>query len=194
MTGPANPASITLGILAGGRATRLGGIDKAWLEREGLPQVLRYVRTLGAQVGQVLVSANRNSDRYAGHGLRVVADRLPGLGPIAGLDALSAAVSTPWLLTVPVDVLRLDVQVLPALSSAGIAGAYAIDEDGPQPLLALWPVDALRTAVEEAIRADVLAVHALQARLGMAAVRFDGLRFGNLNTHADLAAADIPLP
>lgn len=194
MTPPADPASITLGLLAGGQATRLGGIDKAWLERDGTPQVLRHARAFGARVGEVLVSANRNPDRYAAHGLRVVADRIPGLGPIAGLHALSAAASTAWLLTVPVDVVRLDAAVLDALSSAGMSGAFAIDDDGAQPLLALWPVEALRTAVEAAIGAEVLAVHSLQDRLGMAAVRFDGLRFGNLNTYADLAAAGIPFP
>lgn len=192
MTDPPNPASITLGILAGGRATRLGGIDKAWLERDGIPQVLRHVRALQPLVGQVLVSANRNTDRHAAHGLRVVADRIPSLGPLAGLHALAAAASTPWLLTVPVDVLRLDAAMLPALWSAGAAGAYAIDDEGMQPLLALWPVDALRVALDGAIRAASLAVHALQARMGMAGVRFDGLRFGNLNTSADLAAAGIP--
>lgn len=194
MRHPASPASITVGILAGGRATRLGGVDKAWLERDGIPQVLRHVKAFEGRVGAVLVSANRNADRYAAHGLRVVADRVPELGPISGLQSLAAAASTPWLVTVPVDVLRLDTGLLPALSSAGPVGAYAIDDDGAQPLLALWPVDALRTAVDEAIRADILAVHALQTRLGMAGVRFDGLRLGNLNTHADLAAADIPFP
>lgn len=194
MTGPANPSAITLGILAGGRAMRLGGVDKAWLERQGIPQVLRHVQVLRAQVGPVLVSANRNPERYAAHGLRVVADRVSGLGPIGGLHALSRAVSTPWLVTVPVDVLRVDGLMLSALASAGPAGAYAFDEDGAQPLLALWPVEALRTAVEQAIRAELRAVHSLQARLGMPAVHFDALRFGNLNTRADLAAADIPFP
>jgi len=35
---------VTLGILAGGRASRLGGRDKAWLQRDGVPQVLRIAR------------------------------------------------------------------------------------------------------------------------------------------------------
>ena len=34
-------AATTLGLIAGGRATRLGGADKAWLEKGGVPQVLR---------------------------------------------------------------------------------------------------------------------------------------------------------
>ena len=50
---------ITFGILAGGRATRLGGRDKAWLERDGVAQVLRLIQRFGAGTGAVLVSANR---------------------------------------------------------------------------------------------------------------------------------------
>ena len=57
------PASqVTLGILAGGRATRLGGRDKAWLTRGGVPQVLRIARRFGAECSAVCVSANRDLD------------------------------------------------------------------------------------------------------------------------------------
>jgi len=81
-------SDITLGILAGGRATRLGGIDKAWLERDGMPQVVRWQRRFAQETGAVLVSANRNLERYALAGLTTVADRTVGdLGPLAGLDA-----------------------------------------------------------------------------------------------------------
>ena len=52
---PALPAdSVTLGLLAGGRGSRLGGIDKAWLERDGVPQVLRLARRFPGETGPVL--------------------------------------------------------------------------------------------------------------------------------------------
>ena len=78
---------VTLGILAGGRATRLGGRDKAWLERGGVPQVLRIVRRFEGECCAVLVSANRELSRYAEHGLAAIADRVAGFGPLAGIDA-----------------------------------------------------------------------------------------------------------
>lgn len=183
---------VTLGLLAGGRATRLDGRDKAWLERDGVPQVLRLARRFGVGTGAILVSANRGLDRHAGAGLQVVADRVADAGPLAGLDALAAACATPWLLTLPVDLVDANDCLLPSLvAAAGTRGASAQDDDGPQPLVALWPVPALRGAVAEALAQRALAVQALQARMGMGVARFPGVRFGNLNTPDDLRAAGI---
>ena len=189
------PREITLGILAGGRATRLGGRDKAWLPVAGIPQVLRWQRRFAAETGALLVSANHDPARYAEQGLRVVADRMPDCGPLAGLDALAQACATPWLLTLPVDLVGVNECLLPTLFAGAAAnGACAQDDDGPQPLVALWRTAALRDAAARALDAGEHAVHALQARLGMARVQFAGVRFGNLNTPDDLRAAGIASP
>jgi len=182
---------ITLGILAGGRASRLGGIDKAWLTRDGVPQVERWRQRFVAEVSAMLVSANREPGRFERIGLRTVRDRgTADLGPLAGLDALAAACDTPWLLTLPVDLVGVNECLIPSLGAAAEPhGAYAVDDDGPQPLVALWPVSDLRDATTHAIDAGDLAIHSLQRRLRMVAVRLGGVRFGNLNTPQDLAAA-----
>ena len=70
-------------------------------------------------------------------------------------------------------------------------GAVAEDDDGLQPLFALYRVEALRGAVDAALAAGEHAVHAMQARLGLPRVRFAGVRFGNLNTPDDLRAAGV---
>jgi len=183
---------ITLGILAGGRATRLGGCDKAWLERDGVPQVLRVARRFSGEVSGVLVSANRPDARYPSHGLTVVADRIPDVGPLGGLDALAAACATPWLLTIPVDLVGVNECLLPTLiASAGDSGAFAQDDDGVQPLVALWRVEKLLRAVPRALEAGEYGMQSLQERMDMVCVRFTGVRFGNLNTPADLVAAGM---
>jgi molybdopterin-guanine dinucleotide biosynthesis protein A len=183
---------ITLGILAGGRATRLGGCDKAWLERDGVPQVLRVARRFAGEVSGVLVSANRPDARYPSHGLTVVADRIPDVGPLGGLDALAAACATPWLLTIPVDLVGVNECLVPTLiASAGDSGAFAQDDDGVQPLVALWRVEKLLRAVPRALEAGEYAMQSLQERMDMVCVRFTGVRFGNLNTPADLVAAGM---
>ncbi len=183
---------ITLGLLAGGKASRLGGIDKAWLERDGMPQVLRWQRRFSGEVAAMLVSANRNPDRYAAHGLIAVSDSISDAGPLGGLDALAGACETPWLFTLPVDLVGTNDCLLRTLASMrGDDGAYAVDDDGAQPLVALWHRDALRTACAAAFAAGAGAVHALQATLKMSPVVFTGFRFGNLNTPADLDAAGI---
>lgn len=187
---PESNRRTTVGILAGGQATRLGGVDKAWLERDGVPQVLALVQALAPQCDAVLVSANRNIGRYAHHDLLVVEDRHSDIGPLGGIDALASACRTPWLLTVPVDALHLPIDLLVRLSQSE-RGAMAIDDDGPQPLIARWRVAQLETGLVEAMADGSLAVHALQSRLGMARVRFADIRFGNLNTLDDLSAAGI---
>ena len=185
---------ITLGILAGGRATRLGGIDKAWLERGGVAQVVRLTRRFGPETATVLASANSELPRYASAGIDAVPDRIADAGPLGGLDALAAACRTPWLLTMPVDMVDASDCLLRTLVSAAAAnGARAQDESGVQPLVALWRVDALREAVTAALRDGALAVQALQRRLDMAVVHFAGVRFGNLNTPDDLRAAGIQM-
>ena len=184
-------SDITLGILAGGRASRLGGVDKAWLTRDGVPQVERWRRRFAAETATILVSANRRAERYEAIGLRAIEDRAdPDLGPLAALDALADACATRWLLTLPVDLVGVnDCLVQSLCAAAGEHGAHAVDDDGPQPLVALWPVAPLRSAAVQAIEARDLAIHSLQRRLRMTAVRLDGVRFGNLNTPEDLAAA-----
>ncbi|MBC7988396.1 MAG: NTP transferase domain-containing protein [Luteimonas sp.] len=185
---------ITLGILAGGRATRLGGIDKAWLERDGIPQVVAVVQALASRVDAVIISANRNAERYLSHGLRAIHDRVEDVGPIAGLDTLLNACRSDWLLTLPVDATNFPTDLVERLIAAGPVGAYVLDDDGPQPLAALWPVEATRAMVATALAKKDLAIHALQSRLAMPGVRFEGVRFGNLNMPGDLEAAGIVLP
>ena len=181
--------ALTLGILAGGRATRLGGRDKAWLQRDGVPQVVRIARRFDAECGAVLVSANRDLSRYAEHGLRAVADEVADIGPLGGIDMLCAHCETPWLLTMPVDIVDANDCLLRTLANAGDDGAVADDGDGLQPLVALYRVDALRDAVAGALAAQDYSVQAMQARMRLPRLRFAGLRFGNLNTPEDLRLA-----
>ncbi len=192
MKAPISPDDVTLGLLAGGRASRLGGIDKAWLERDGVPQVLRWQRRFSDEVSALLVSANRDPDRYAAHDLIAVPDRTPDAGPLGGLEALAAACATLWLFTLPVDLVGTNDCLLRTLANLrGGDGAFAVDDDGAQPLVALWRRDALRVACAEALVAGDCAIHALQSRLKMARVVFSGFRFGNLNTPDDLHSAGI---
>ncbi len=182
---------VTLGILAGGRATRLGGCDKAWLERDGVPQVVRISRVAGHGCDAILVSANAHAQRLARYTLQAVPDRIADAGPLGGIDALAAACTTDWLFTMPVDMVAVDDRPLEMLMQAGRHGAVAEDDDGLQPLVALYRVDTLRHALASAIATGDYSVRAMQAGLGLPRVRFTGVRFGNLNTPDDLREAGI---
>ena len=183
------PADLTCGIIAGGRATRLGGRDKAWLEHGGQPQVLRLARRFGGQCGSVLASANRDLARFGEAGLAVVADRVADIGPLGGLEALAAACATTWMFTVPVDIVDANDCLLRTLAGAGGDGAVACDDDGLQPLVALYRTQALKPAIAAALATANHSVQAMQAAMGLPTVVFAGVRFGNLNTPGDLQRA-----
>ena len=103
-----------------------------------------------AQVARIVVSANRNLERYAALGFNVVADDVVGFaGPLAGIAAIAARVETPWLLTVPVDCGDVPPRLLESLSAAGVDDVdvcVAHDGERRQPLFALYRVAAARMA------------------------------------------------
>ena len=153
--------------------------------------MLRIARLLGKGCHATLVSANAHAQRLAGLGLQAIPDRITDAGPLGGLDALAAACGTPWLLTMPVDVVDGNDGLLHTLMQAGNIGAVAEDDGGLQPLVALYRVDALRDALVHAIAAGDYSVRAMQALLRLPRVHLTGVRFGNLNTPDDLRAAGI---
>jgi len=186
------PDDITLGILAGGQGSRLGGLDKAWLHRDGLPQVLRWQQRFQHETAATLISSNRPDPRWQQYGLSTVPDRHPDCGPLSGLEVLTAACTTPWLLSVPVDLVQIDDGVLQALIAAcTYAGAAAEDRDGPQPLLALWRVQALATALPAAFVTGDYSIRRLQLRLEMGICHWRKTPFGNLNNPHDIVAASV---
>jgi molybdopterin-guanine dinucleotide biosynthesis protein A len=95
-------------ILAGGQGSRMGGQDKGLLMLQGEPLYQHVLRRFRPQVNIVLISANRNIDRYQASGCQVVTDSMPDYpGPLAGmLSGLRhsktewvafCACDTPWL-------------------------------------------------------------------------------------------------
>ncbi len=95
---------ITGVILAGGRATRMGGMDKGLVVLNGIPMLEHILVTLRPQVSDVLINANRNIERYANYGYKVVPDMLGDyFGPLAGMASAMQAAGTEYILTVPCD-------------------------------------------------------------------------------------------
>lgn len=91
-------------ILAGGEGRRMGGADKGLQLLDGRPLVQWVLDRLRPQVGRVVISANRNLDRYREFGCPVLSDRLSGFaGPLAGLQAAMTEAGTPFLLAAPCD-------------------------------------------------------------------------------------------
>jgi molybdopterin-guanine dinucleotide biosynthesis protein A len=181
---------VALGILAGGQARRLGGIDKALASYQGQPLVQRTLAALGEGYAETIISYNGSGGAKLPAGARCVADSRPGYaGPLAGIEALLSTCSSPWLLTVPVDLAQVPEDLFERLAACAADGicVRAQDSDGEQPLVALWPLPRSRGAANSALDAGENAVHRLQALLGFQACDFSPWCFGNLNTPEDFA-------
>ncbi|GIW40194.1 MAG: putative molybdenum cofactor guanylyltransferase [Candidatus Binatia bacterium] len=96
-------------ILAGGKNSRMGGREKAFLRVEGRTILERTVELLRRAFPDVLVVANA-PEKYAAFGVRVVRDEIPGAGPLGGIHAALGAVATPYVFAVACDMpyLRLE--------------------------------------------------------------------------------------
>lgn len=90
--------------MAGGRGSRMGGIDKGLQKFRGLPMVARVIGRLKPQVDKMIVNANQNLDIYRAFGQPVFPDEMPDFaGPLAALQTGLMHCDTPYLVTVPCD-------------------------------------------------------------------------------------------
>jgi len=97
----------------------MGELDKGWVELDGRALVERVLERFAPQVGQVLISANRNLERYAALGHQVIADVMPDYaGPLAGLHAAFAHARCDLIATVPCDSPWLPLDLVDRLRSA----------------------------------------------------------------------------
>ena len=98
------PQDITGLILAGGRAQRMGGIDKGLIPFHGKPLIESAIDRLQPQVGTILINANRSITKYSHYGYPVLMDETPDFsGPLAGFSVGLKHCKTPYLLTSPCD-------------------------------------------------------------------------------------------
>jgi len=159
-----NPNDITGLILAGGRGSRMGGVDKGLQTFNGMPLALHTLTRLqmGGGVGQIMINANRNLAAYESFGASVWPDGLADYaGPLAGFLTGLERCETPFLVTVPCDTPLLPLDLVPRLAQAleaedadiAMAAAPEVDKNGqvqlrPQPVFCLLRVALLESLVK----------------------------------------------
>ncbi|MDO5625931.1 MAG: molybdenum cofactor guanylyltransferase, partial [Pseudomonadota bacterium] len=115
MVTPSPPTPITALLLAGGRGSRMGGVDKGLQPFNGAPLAVNALRRLQQQTlppAAVMVNANRNLAVYASFGAPVWPDTLADFaGPLAGFLTGLERCETPLLLTLPCDVPRFPLSL-----------------------------------------------------------------------------------
>lgn len=161
---PTRRDDVTALILAGGRATRLGGVAKHELVIAGQTIFARQVAVLAPRVHEIVVASPRD---VAGH--RTVRDAVAGAGPLAGIAAGLAAMTTPWLLVVAGDMPHLHGASLDLLLDAARDGldAVAARVGGlPEPLVCVLHARA-RAPIERRLAAGQYKASAVLTDAGL---------------------------
>lgn len=177
-------------VLAGGRSSRFGA-EKAVQILNGRTLLEIALATLQEVAGPLAVSAAAGSEAEAlaiSLGYPVVTDD-PDFpkGPLAGITAglaWAADAGAGVMMTLPCDTPMVDAQVLRRLGTTG----FATTADGPQSLIAAWPVAAIGVLRAWLVSGEHPAVHMALERVGVTPIRFENRdAFANVNTPEDLA-------
>ncbi len=183
-------------ILAGGRAARMGGVDKGLVALRDRTLVERVLERLRPQVSAIVISANRNIDRYRALGYPVVLDADDGLepfpGPLAGILAGLRAAPTPWLAVAPCDAPFLPANLVAHLADAlaGSRAAVAYVGDTIEPMFCLLHADLADDLAASLAHGERRAEVWLRGAGAVPAVFPLAENFANLNTLQELRARD----
>jgi molybdopterin-guanine dinucleotide biosynthesis protein A len=196
--GDATPtaAQVTGIVLAGGQGRRMGGVDKGLQEFRGKPMVQWVLERLQPQVGELLINANQNLERYRAFGFEVVADEVGDFaGPLAGLHRGMMAAHQRWVATVPCDSPFLPADLVDRLAEPFVDRtvdlAVARTGNQPHPVFCLAR-RRLLSHLDSYLDRGGRKIDAWYATLNVVEVAFDDEAdaFGNFNTLEELKAAE----
>lgn len=183
-----SPLPCSILLLAGGRGQRMGGQDKGLLAWRGEPLIAHLQRLTRPLTDDLIISCNRNQDRYAPYADQLVSDDSPDFpGPLAGIRAGLAAARHTHLLVLPCDVPNLDAQLLSALRDTAQRHPQVpvMVRHGEfwEPLICIIPTH-LRTEVEQAWHAGERSPRKIFLQLGGVGLECpaNDPRLANLNT------------
>jgi molybdopterin-guanine dinucleotide biosynthesis protein A len=191
-----SPQHITGLVLAGGRGSRMGGVDKGLQRVHGRPLAQWALERLRPQVGPLAINANRHAEDYAALGVPVWPDASPEYpGPLAGMLAGLARCQTEWLATVPCDTPLFPPDLVARLAAAAAQAQVPVampvtEEEAGRPLR--QPVfcllhRSLRAPLEAALAAGQRKIDAFtQAQCQVLVPFADAQAFFNVNTPAEL--------
>ena len=183
-------------ILAGGRAQRMGGIDKGLIPFHGKPLIESAIAKLKPQVQTIVINANRSITKYATYGYPVVMDETPDFsGPLAGFSVGLKVCRTPYLLTSPCDSPLLPNNLAELLAAEMESGDFQLvyasskEADGKvwaQPVFCLMRSN-LESSLNQFLQKGDLKIDHWFKELRTSTVVFDDpLVFANVNTPEEL--------
>jgi len=187
-------------ILAGGRAQRMGGIDKGLIPFHGKPLIESTITRMKPQVSTILINANRSITKYSHYGYPVLMDETPDFsGPLAGFSVGLKHCKSPYLLTSPCDSPLLPTDLAEKMAgelegkNLELVFASSKEDDGKiwsQPVFCLMRRD-LKDSLDTFLSKGDLKIDRWFKELRSGTVVFENAQaFANVNTPEELAALE----
>ena len=193
-------------IVAGGRSTRFGDVDKAVATLAGTPMVRRVADRLGGVIDELVVNCREDQvaaidDALAGypHDVRFAPDPDPDEGPMAGIRTGLAAAGSEYAAVVACDMPFVEpalVEFLFGRAAGHDAAVPRLDDGWFQTTQAVYRASTMAAACEEALADGERRIVAAFDYLDVAVVDEATVRrhapletFDNLNTREEFEVA-----
>ena len=189
---------LTAAVLAGGRSLRMG-VDKTLLDVDGRALVSRVVDAVSEVCARTFVVTNRPlalGEAGLPADVTILRDEVAYQGPLGGLVTALAATTDEWMLAVGADMPHITPDVIRALWEVreGADAVVPMTDKGPEPLLAIYRVEACLPVAREILATGRRRPVAIFGRVRTVEVPSDALRLVdpdlrslvNVNTPADL--------
>jgi len=151
-------------ILAGGRAKRMGGKDKALIELQNRTLLSHVLEKISGYASPISLNINKNQEKYFKYNYPILKDRIEGfLGPLSGIfTAISWAkeINEDWVLTLPCDTPHLPNDLIPRFIKLALDLENNFDvisvkcNNQTHPVIGLWKTDLIYK-LENSLKNDV---------------------------------------
>ena len=184
-------------ILAGGKAQRMNGANKALVSFHGKPMIAEVIKRFQPQVDEILINAT-SANEFSAFQLPIIMDEIGDFsGPLAGLHTGLHHAKNDWILCVPCDSPLLPYNLAEKLvlaieeNKAEIAVAKTRDEVNGEKIHAVFCLckKSLLPDLEDYLKNGGRKVNEWQKQHRYVEVNFDDhvQAFANINTFEELA-------
>jgi len=161
--------NITGIILSGGRGSRMGGVDKGFVELDGQPLIAHAIAHLKPQVASIIISANRETERYAEYSYSVIRDTQDDYaGPLSGIASALFHARTRLAMIVPCDMPYLPsdlvARMYTKLEQEGVEVCMASDGKHLHPVVCLMKTSLLEELVHDVQSGECKTGHWMKQR------------------------------
>lgn len=191
-------------ILSGGRATRMGGVDKGLVQLQQKPLIQHVIDRIRPQVDGIIINANREIEQYLTLGYPVLQDEVSQdgspdfIGPLAGMRLGLKHAQHDYLLTAPCDSPLLPLDLAPRMLASLLKNntdiAVATSDGDTHPVFCLCKKSVLKS-LEDYLVNGGRKVSTWQKSQKYIKVDFSDCSdaFVNLNTLEDLVALELKM-